>query len=1551
MSLSKTNYSVKPLKGLSIRANSGIFGSINGGQLQATSLLIPGFIDDSVISNITLADSTLINCIIGLGTPSEAHFTTISTTQDVTFYGTGLGNSVTWDPLNNEFTITGSFHVNGCSFLGNIEICVNTISATNLNGDINIVPNNLGTLFLKGGVSHNATVGNYSSNIINGMFTQLARDNVTVTSSQQNILLTSAKDQIFSTLNGDIILNTDTTRVTKNITQIDNTNGNLRITSFNSNSRIGDHIILTSSLFTGEFIVDSVVNANQFTLGTTGSFSNITSGSFIKLPDNDITLNASRKVNIPNFIPLVFGISQNNITANSTGGVLLNSINDFTFTSNTQNSLIKIPQTTHLQFGSSSGNYLALTSSGTVSINATADISITSNNLNIHSNNVVIDDPIISLAKSIKVNNIQDKGIEYNWYDSSTNSIKLGWFGYKNNSKLFTFIPDATNNNEIITGSLGNFAISSIQADLVTLTPGGILNINCGSLVNTNLISGCGSSITINATTNTIINSNNINFNSTNVNLNSNSFLNFDTIGNYLTAKTNGNLLIHTPRDILISTGTLILPQSSKITFDNLTNTTSNVNIYGSNGNLIINSTQSIFLNSNNIVLPNNTSLILGSVSNIIGNINGLSFNSKNIINLITTNGNINLSSTEILLNATNIRIPQNKFLVFDTSGVSHYISLDSFGNLNIVGNSFGNLNLTSFQNINIPQNSVVNIGNSSSIFANTSGNLIINNNSGTFITNTSGNLNIINTNTLISTGNFIINGNFTYINTSDLSIRDPIVSIAETGSPLIASDLKDRGIQFNYFTSTPKTGFFGIKDTTNRFVYYQNAINTNNVITGTIGSMEAYDMYIDHNLVFPNSGNIDLNCGSLLNTNTITGCSGILNLNAGVNMRITASNLSINSSNVNINNNCPINFGSSRNSIMSDTSGNLILTNGGNFIINSNVVITGTTSNVFSTITNLQDPIFSLGGVTGPVVDDLKDRGIEFKWNLSGVTKTGFFGYKNNTGRFTFIRDGTNTNEVYSGNYSDVQFGNGFVNNLDLNNGTITNINVVSGNNITISSTNLNLSNKIIQIPTNSQVFLGNSSIINNSNGSLNINNSGGILLNSASFVSIPTGTELFIGNGIIVYNTSSSLVVSNTSGNIDIIPRVSMGSINIPLNTPINFGSSDNSIISDGTQLTLNGYGGISLNSSSVNIAGNVTITGLFSASNVDFDFNTYILALGTIQALGVVSITNSSTTGKLLVTTSGVNYFSSGDSVYIKNTDTIPVIDAVYNISSIVNSTTFTISHTNISTNGTTGVVQSKLMKNQNKEVGIQVNYWSTTGNFSSITSGSINSKTGFFGFDHSSERWVFYNDSLITQSNVLNGTLGNIKINELYSNYISSTSLSGTLNGNTQLITGTNFEINGGVIDNTPIGINIANSGRFTNLSNTVSATLTGLTLNSSMAYSIDRYTLQSGILDFRNPDNTKVMSLFKVIGSNYTTSSGTMGSIGISDGTLKIITCAQMGLNSKYTLFFNNLIAPNPINPLFVATTITFKRQGQNAHLMYDAIDNKWILVSATAYIN
>jgi hypothetical protein len=106
-------------------------------------------------------------------------------------------------------------------------------------------------------------------------------------------------------------------------------------------------------------------------------------------------------------------------------------------------------------------------------------------------------------------------------------------------------------------------------------------------------------------------------------------------------------------------------------------------------------------------------------------------------------------------------------------------------------------------------------------------------------------------------------------------------------------------------------------------------------------------------------------------------------------------------------------------------STGNLILDSTGgtvnvndNLTIAGNLTVQGTTTAVDSTVSTIVDPILSIGGAIGgtnPGTDDNKDRGIEFKY-FSGTAKTGFFGFDDSTGFFTFIPDGTNSSEVFSG-------------------------------------------------------------------------------------------------------------------------------------------------------------------------------------------------------------------------------------------------------------------------------------------------------------------------------------------------------------------------------------------------------------------------------------------------------------------------------------------------------------------------------------------------------
>ena len=104
-------------------------------------------------------------------------------------------------------------------------------------------------------------------------------------------------------------------------------------------------------------------------------------------------------------------------------------------------------------------------------------------------------------------------------------------------------------------------------------------------------------------------------------------------------------------------------------------------------------------------------------------------------------------------------------------------------------------------------------------------------------------------------------------------------------------------------------------------------------------------------------------------------------------------------------------------------TAGNLVLdSTGGTVQVNDNLTITGnltvqgTTTVVDSTVTNVADPIITIGGGANgaaPTLDDNKDRGIAFQWHNGVGARTGFFGYDDSTGYFTFISSATIVNEV----------------------------------------------------------------------------------------------------------------------------------------------------------------------------------------------------------------------------------------------------------------------------------------------------------------------------------------------------------------------------------------------------------------------------------------------------------------------------------------------------------------------------------------------------------
>jgi hypothetical protein len=229
-----------------------------------------------------------------------------------------------------------------------------------------------------------------------------------------------------------------------------------------------------------------------------------------------------------------------------------------------------------------------------------------------------------------------------------------------------------------------------------------------------------------------------------------------------------------------------------------------------------------------------------------------------------------------------------------------------------INGSSVGNISLRNVKDIDLLASSRINIpvgvfltyssDGSRYMVSDTSGNLRINSIS-TVISSTGGQLLINNNVTSITSGVFSVNGLVTNLNTQDVKLVDPIVTLANYD--VLVSDGKDRGVEYKYYdvsTGSMKLGWFGWKGSSNRFTYYSDAVNVGEVISGTLGQLEVSGVVISDNLTFRNAGMLDMSCGTIANVSTIVGCGGVLNVIGGTNINITSSNINVTSSNMNLN-------------------------------------------------------------------------------------------------------------------------------------------------------------------------------------------------------------------------------------------------------------------------------------------------------------------------------------------------------------------------------------------------------------------------------------------------------------------------------------------------------------------------------------------------------------------------------------------------------------------------------------------------------------------------
>ena len=95
-----------------------------------------------------------------------------------------------------------------------------------------------------------------------------------------------------------------------------------------------------------------------------------------------------------------------------------------------------------------------------------------------------------------------------------------------------------------------------------------------------------------------------------------------------------------------------------------------------------------------------------------------------------------------------------------------------------------------------------------------------------------------VNTNALVE-GNLTVNGTTTTVNSTVVTIDDTVFTLGGDTAPTQA-DAKDRGIEFRYYDTAARIGFFGWDTSASRFLFTHAATNSSEAFSGTKSGIDA---------------------------------------------------------------------------------------------------------------------------------------------------------------------------------------------------------------------------------------------------------------------------------------------------------------------------------------------------------------------------------------------------------------------------------------------------------------------------------------------------------------------------------------------------------------------------------------------------------------------------------------------------------------------------------------------------------------------------------------
>ncbi len=295
-----------------------------------------------------------------------------------------------------------------------------------------------------------------------------------------------------------------------------------------------------------------------------------------------------------------------------------------------------------------------------------------------------------------------------------------------------------------------------------------------------------------------------------------------------------------------------------------------------------------------------------------------------------------------------------------------------------------------------------------------------------------------------------------------------------------------------------------------------------------------------------------------------------------------------------------------------------------GNLQIAGNLQVDGTVTIINSTTVTIDDPIFTLGGDTTPVTDDNKDRGIEFKWydGLAASARVGFFGFDDSSGKFTFIPNATNTNEVFSGTAGDIVFGEATLASAIVSDLTDNRI-VIAGTagaleddaNFTFNGTELavGVTNFTVQHAT------GNTDIA----GTLDVTGD--------STLSVLGAGETTLSSATISDLTAGRVVLAGTAGAIEDSTNLTFDGTDLTASSAVISDLTDNRIVIAGTAGALEDDVNLTFDGTDFNVTASVNITGDLDVDNININANT----ITSTDLNGNVNITPAGT-GEVVAST---------------------------------------------------------------------------------------------------------------------------------------------------------------------------------------------------------------------------------------------------------------------------------------------------------------------------